>query len=204
MARRRAGVIVVALAFPGAWGRVPDTGGPAAGGGVTITFKHAHIFGFADPIPALIREFETAHPGVRVKNETLPTSSDDQHQVYVINLEGRSAGFDVMMLDIIWVSEFARAGWLLDLTDQVSADDLAAYFPSAAASAQWGARVWALPWNMNVGLLYYRSDLLGRYGISPPATWDELVAAVRRVREGERDARLEGYVWQGKQYEGLV
>jgi multiple sugar transport system substrate-binding protein len=204
MARRRAVVLAAALVVLAACGRVPDGSGPAAGGPVTIVFKHAHIFGPSDPIPALIREFEAAHPGVRVKNETLPATSDDQHQVYVINLEGRSAGFDVMMLDVIWVPEFARAGWLLDLTAQVSASDLAGYFPSAVEAAQWDARVWALPWNMNVGLLYYRKDLLARHGVAAPATWDELVAAVRRVREGERDPKLEGYVWQGKQYEGLV
>jgi multiple sugar transport system substrate-binding protein len=57
---------------------------------------------------------------------------------------------------------------------------------------------------MNIGLLYYRSDLLDRYGLKPPGTWEELVAQVRRIRDGERDPRLEGFVWQGKQYEGMV
>jgi multiple sugar transport system substrate-binding protein len=86
----------------------------------------------------------------------------------------------------------------------VREDELASYFPSAVAAARWSGRVWALPWNMNVGLLYYRSDLLAKYGLAPPATWDELVADVERVRRGERDPRLDGYLWQGKQYEGMV
>jgi multiple sugar transport system substrate-binding protein len=55
-----------------------------------------------------------------------------------------------------------------------------------------------------VGVLYYRTDLLAKDGLAPPATWDELAAAVRRVRDGERDPQLEGYLWQGKQYEGMV
>jgi multiple sugar transport system substrate-binding protein len=187
------------LLLLGACGERAVTPGP-----ITLVFKHARIFGGADPIPGLLREFEAAHPRIRVRSETLPASSDEQHQLYVVNLEGRSAGFDVMMLDVIWVPEFARAGWLVDLSPSVRPEELAAYFPSAAAAAAWNGRVWALPWNMNVGLLYYRADLLARYGLAPPATWDELIAGVERVKAGERDPSLAGYLWQGKQYEGMM
>ena len=140
----------------------------------------------------------------RVRSESLPASSDDQHQFYVINLEGGSAGLDVMMLDVIWVPEFARAGWLMDLSPHVAPGEMSAFFPSTVRAATWDDRLWALPWNMNVGLLYYRADLLARHGIEPPATWDALVAAVGRIRAAEGDARLAGYLWQGKQYEGLM
>jgi len=182
-------------------------GGCGAGherGPVTLVFKYARILGNADPLPELLRAFEAAHPGVRVKGEALPWASDDQHQFYVINLEGHSPGFDVMMLDCIWVPEFARAGWLLDLTSRLAPDELAPYFPSAVASATSNGRVWALPWNFNVGLLYYRADLLTKYGLRPPETFEEMIDQVRRIRAGERDPALNGYVWQAKQYEGLV
>ncbi len=171
---------------------------------VTLVFKYARILGRADPLPALLRSFEAAHPGTRVKGEALPWTSDDQHQFYVINLEGRSPGFDVMMLDCIWVPEFARAGWLTDLTTHLRPDELAPHFPSAVAAATYGGRVWALPWTMNVGLLYYRADLLAKHGLRPPETYEELVDQVRRIRIAERDPALDGYLWQGKQYEGLV
>jgi multiple sugar transport system substrate-binding protein len=177
---------------------------PPASGPVTLVFKHARILGGADPIPGLLREFEAAHPGVRVQSESLPWTSDEQHQFYVVNLEGQSPGFDVMMLDVIWVPEFARAGWLLDLSRAMGPDELADFFPSTVRASSWEGRVWALPWNMNVGLLYYRADLLARYGLRPPTTWAELIAQVHRIRAAERDPRLDGYLWQGKQYEGLV
>ncbi len=173
-------------------------------GPTTLVFKHSRILGPSDPIPALLREFEAAHPGVRVKSESLPWTSDDQHQFYAINLEGASPGFDVMMLDVIWVTEFARAGWLLDLSPFLTPDETAPHFPSAVAAATYDGRVWALPWNMNVGMLYYRTDLLAKHGFPPPETWDELVSQVRQIKAAERDPRLEGYLWQGKQYEGLM
>ncbi|MBI4611797.1 MAG: ABC transporter substrate-binding protein [Candidatus Rokubacteria bacterium] len=173
-------------------------------GPVTLVFKHARILGPSDPLPAVLREFETWHPGVRVRSEALPWSTDEQHQFYVVNLEGGNPGFDVMMLDVIWVAEFARAGWLLDLTPHLAPDELAPHFPAAATAARFDGRVWALPWIMNVGLLYYRADLLAKHGLEPPETYDELVAQARRIRAAERDPRLDGFLWQGKQYEGLV
>ena len=173
-------------------------------GPVTLVFKYARILGNADPLPALLREFEAQHPGVRVKGEAMPWTSDDQHQFYVINLEGRSPGFDVLMLDCIWTPEFARAGWLLDLTPYLQPGELAPFFPSTVASATYDHRVWALPWNMNVGLLFYRTDLLAKYGLQPPDTYEALVEQARLIRGRERDPALDGYLWQGKQYEGLV
>src|SRR6266436_10195401 len=103
-----------------------DTKGP-----LTIVLKHAKILGPVDPIPALLAEFESAHPGIRVKAEVLPWTSDEQRQFLVINLEGGQPGFALMMLDCIWVPEFARAGWILDLTAGLSPEELSAHFPSA-------------------------------------------------------------------------
>ena len=178
--------------------------GERAGSGapVTLVFKHAKILGPADPLPGLLRRFEARHPGVRVQSEALTWSSDEQHQFYVINLEGGSPPFDVMMLDVIWVPEFARAGWILDLTSFVPAAERDAHFPTAIEPAVQSGRLWALPWFMNVGLLFYRRDLLAKYGFTPPETYEALAAQVRRIRAGEGDPRLDGYLWQGKQYEG--
>ncbi|HET8533243.1 MAG TPA: ABC transporter substrate-binding protein [Methylomirabilota bacterium] len=175
---------------------------PSADGPVTLVFKHAKILGPADPVPGLLRRFEAEHAGVRVQSEALTWSSDEQHQFYVINLEGGSPPFDVMMLDVIWVPEFARAGWILDLTPFVPVAERDAHFAAAIEPAVQDGRLWALPWFMNVGLLYYREDLLAKYRLAPPRTYDELIRQVRLIQAGERDRRLDGYLWQGKQYEG--
>jgi multiple sugar transport system substrate-binding protein len=195
---RCAALVALALLLVGC------AGGDVERDRVTLVFKHAKILGPADPVPDLLREFEARHPGVRVKAESLSWNSDDQHQFFVINLEGRGAAFDVMMLDVIWVAEFARAGWLLDLRPWVTPAELAPHFPSTIEPATWNGGVWAMPWLMNVGMLYYRTDLLARHGLAPPRTWEELVAQVARVRAGERDPRLDGVLWQGRQYEGLT
>src|SRR5262245_5761175 len=155
-------------------------------------------------MPGLIAEFEAAHPGVRVKAEALLWSADEQRQFLVINLEGGRPGFDVMMLDRIWVPEFARAGWLLDMTARPGRDGLTDNFPAAVEAGTWDRRTWALPWPMNVGVRDYSADRLRRYPFDPPVTHAEMLEQIRVIRAGERNPKLEGYLWQGKQYEGLV
>ena len=196
---RSAALLLLALVALAGCAERPRGAEPA-----TIVFKHAKILGPLDPIPGLLREFERRNPGVTVRSEPLTWTSDEQHQFYVINLDGATPAFDVLLLDLIWVPEFAQAGWLLDLSPWVTQAELAPHFPAAAAASVWKGRVWGLPWNMNVGVLYYRADLLAKYGLAPPRTWDELVEQAQRIRHGERDPRLDGVLWQGKQYEGLV
>jgi len=191
-------VLAAALAVIGC------SGEPAAerAGERTIVFKHFRLFGDPGAFAALLREFEAQHPGIRVRAETLPAASDEQHQFYVINLRGGSRDFDVLALDVIWVAEFARAGWIADVGDLLPADEHDALFPASLDAVTYRGRQYAVPWFVDAGLLYYRRDLLERYGFPVPRTWSELADAARTI--AEREPGVHGFVWQGRQYEGLV
>jgi multiple sugar transport system substrate-binding protein len=172
------------------------------GSPVTLVFKHGKFFGDPTAFDALVRRFEESHPGVRVRTEALPSSSDEQHQFYVINLRARGADFDVLALDIIWVAAFARAGWIADLSHLLPLAEHAEFFDGPLSAVRYENRIYAIPWFIDAGLLYYRTDLLARYGFSPPETWGDLAHMARTITRGEPN--LHGFVWQGKQYEGLV
>jgi multiple sugar transport system substrate-binding protein len=75
----------------------------------TIVFAHAKHPNSAY-LSELVGTFERQNPGIRVREEILPSSSDQQHQYYVINLAARARDVDVFDMDVIWVPEFARAG----------------------------------------------------------------------------------------------
>ena len=167
-----------------------------------VVFKHGKIAGDPRLFRQLLDRFEAEHPGVRVKEETLPASTDEQHQFYVINLEGKSSDFDVLSMDVIWVPEFARAGWLRDLSDLFPAEERENFFPGPVQAVTYGKRVYAIPWYIDAGLLFYRKDLLDKQGFSPPKTWQELVSTAQKITR--RGTDVYGFIWQGKQYEGLV
>lgn len=175
----------------------PDTG-------TTLVFKHGKLAARPGAIAAILREFERRHPGVIVREEVLPSASDQQHQFYAVNLESRSPGFDLLAADIIWVQEFARAGWIRNLDDIVSPAERREFFPAALQAATFEGRLYAVPWYVDAGVLFYRRDLLERHGFAPPRTWPELVRTARAILDREQDPALKGFVWQGKQYEGLV
>jgi multiple sugar transport system substrate-binding protein len=168
----------------------------------TVVFKHGKIAGDPRPFRELLDRFEHENPHIRIRDETLPSSTDDQHQFYAINLEGGSADFDVLSMDVIWVPEFARAGWLRDVSSLLGEGERNAFFPGPIQAVTYKDRLYAIPWYIDAGLLYYRSDLLRKYGFPVPRTWQELVKTAQIITENEKD--LYGFIWQGKQYEGLV
>ena len=170
--------------------------------GVTTLVLKTQKFPDDELIRGLLDRFEAQNPGLRVRHETLPNSSDMQHQFYAMNLGGGAADFDVVSMDVIWAPEFARAGWVMDLTAKGA--DVKDFFPGPMRAVSFEGKLVALPWFMDSGLLYYRKDLLEKHGLEPPETFDDLVKAARTVIDAEKDADLKGFVWQGKQYEGLV
>lgn len=134
--------------------------------------------------------------GVRVHIRATPDAADQRHQLYVQWLNARAPQPDVLQLDVIWTPEFAGAGWLLPL-DRF-APPVASFFPAAIDANRWNGSLFALPWFVDVGVLYWRRDLLD----APPATFAAIRSDVARV---QRDAKLRfGFVWQGARYEGLV
>ncbi len=173
-----------------------------AQGPVTLVFKHGKLAGGPEALREILSRFEAQNPGIRVKDEVLPASTDEQHQFYVINLEAGSAEFDVLSMDVIWVKEFARAGWLRPLDDVFPPEERKDFFRGPISAVTFRGSVYAIPWYIDAGLLYYRKDLLDKYSISPPRTWQELVSTARTIMEREKD--IYGFIWQGKQYEGLV
>lgn len=167
-----------------------------------LIFKHGKIAGDPKPFRQLLDRFEKENPGIRIKDEILPSSTDEQHQFYVINLEGKTSDFDVLSMDVIWVPEFAMAGWLRDLSHVLSEKEKKDFFPGPMQAVTYNDSVYAIPWYIDAGLLYYRKDLLQKYGFSHPRSWHELVEIAQYITSKEEG--LYGFIWQGKQYEGLV
>ena len=148
---------------------------------------------------ALIEEYNAAHPDVEVRFQAMPANTDQQHDSYVTYLSAGEKGIDLYSLDVIWTSEFARAGWIKPLPEGFL--DPAEFLSGPLGSATYRGMLYAVPWFTDAGVLYYRKDLLDAAGLAVPQTWDEFRAACRAVAA---PAKMEGFVWQGARYEGLV
>jgi trehalose/maltose transport system substrate-binding protein len=147
----------------------------------------------------------TQKTGIQVKLIVGPESMTDRLQLYLDALERKSSTPDVLYTDVIWPGVLAE--YTVDLKP-FTAEGVKLVMPAALQNNTVDGRLVAMPFSIEVGLLYYRTDLLAKYGFKkPPETWDELAQMAGRIQDGERAEGHKdfwGYVWQGAQYEGLT
>jgi trehalose/maltose transport system substrate-binding protein len=149
--------------------------------------------------------FEKEHPNVNVEVYTTPDLSDDRKGLYLQYLEAESPEIDVFQVDVIWPGELSNH--FLDLNNYGAQKLADKHFKAIIQNNTVNGRLVAMPWYTDAGLLYYRTDLLNKYGYSkPPATWEELEEMAKTIQAGERENNPDfwGYVWQGNAYEGLT
>lgn len=148
----------------------------------------------------VVESFGKAH-GVRVEMVEGPNATDLRENMYTTSLLAGDDSLDVVYMDVTWTPKFAAAGWLLPLDDVFRPEELSALLPRALDAGRYRGHLYRIPVRTDVGLLYYRRDLLEEAGIPPPETFEDLTAAARRLQS---PPDRWGFVWQGSQYEGLT
>jgi multiple sugar transport system substrate-binding protein len=127
----------------------------------------------------------------------LPTAADGQRQQLVFRLAAKDASMDILGLDVTWEAEMAQAGWILPWTgaDKAAAENDT--LPTMLNTATWNGQLYAVPYNTNTQLLWYRSDLVP----NPPKTWDEMINDAEALARQGKPHFIE---IQGAQYEGVT
>ncbi|MDH5186193.1 MAG: ABC transporter substrate-binding protein [candidate division WOR-3 bacterium] len=157
----------------------------------------------------LIQEFEK-EKGIKVNLLRQPTDTDQRRQGLLIPLKAKRKDPDVFLMDVGWIGQFAASNWLESLDPYVEKGMLNPedFFSRVVNLAdRYQGKLIALPIYVDAGLLYYRKDLLTKYGYQkPPQTWNELVDYSLPIQKAMRknNNNFYGFVWQGAQYEGLI
>jgi multiple sugar transport system substrate-binding protein len=144
----------------------------------------------------LISEFNRRTPDVQVRLVEGPPATNAREDLYSTSFLSGKSSFDIVYCDVIWVAKFAAAGWLRDLTSRLSPEDREDFLAIELKAGSYKGHLYRMPAFTDAGLLYYRKDLVP----VPPRTFSELVEQARRFQTKKRW----GFLWQGKQYEGLV
>lgn len=148
----------------------------------------------------IVKDFETENPGIRINILEGPNATNLIEDLYTSAFLLGDSPYDLINMDVIWASKFAAAGWLLDLSDQVTPQELAAFSTKDVEGGRYEGRLYRLPIRSDVGMLYYRTDLLKAAGFEPPETFSDLI----KISQALQQKTNWGYLWQGRQYEGLV
>jgi len=144
----------------------------------------------------LVSSFNERATGTGVRLVEGPPATNAREDLYSTSFLSRKSSFDIVYCDVIWVPKFAAAGWLLDLTGRLSNEDREDFLPADLQAGAYKGKLYRIPAFTDAGLLYYRKDLVP----VPPRTFEELVEKSRQFQTHERW----GFLWQGKQYEGLI
>ncbi len=142
--------------------------------------------------------------GHTVKMYTPPASTTDNLALLRQQFAAKSADIDVLMIDVVWPGVIKDH--LVDLK-KYSKGAEAKHFPAIVANNTVDGKLLGMPFFTDAGLLFYRKDLLEKYGAKVPETWDDLAATAKKVIDGERkagSADFQGFVFQAKAYEGLT
>lgn len=182
-----------------AWPALAGCGGPAGtdgAGPVRLTW-----YVYSEPSGSFARAAaacSAASDGrYTIKVSWLPTDSDGQRQQLVRRLAADDSSLDILALDVTWTPELAEAGWIVPFAPADARRLTEGMLPVTVTTGTWDGRLYAVPLSTNVQLLWYRTDLVEQ----PPQTWDEMIAAARRLAEQGRPHYVEV---QGAQYEGYT
>ncbi len=166
---------------------------------VTLTFADQQWVSkqYVEEYQEELRQF-TRQTGIRVNFPPSPESTRDQLSLRQKLLGTGASGPDVYTIDVIWPGILNEN--FIDLNPYFS-DEVSQDFPAVVAAYTVDNKLVALPYRVNLGLLFYRTDLLRHYGYrAPPRTWDELETMAARIQAGERakgNKQFWGFVWEG-------
>ncbi|MGH3344445.1 MAG: ABC transporter substrate-binding protein [Carbonactinosporaceae bacterium] len=179
------------LLLAGCAGSAPGEGGSEDGRGPFTLARGKDTSGHFDEITKL---WNKKHPDEKVNVIELSEAADQQRASMVQNLQAKSGKFDLLFTDVIWTAEFAAHGWIEPLDEsRYPLDDMLA---GPVKTGYYDGKLYALPYNSNGGLLFYRKDLVKE----PPQTWDELVSSCTIAEQNNMDC----YAGQHAKYEGLT
>jgi trehalose/maltose transport system substrate-binding protein len=177
----------------------------APAGGVTLRIFAGNVGQEKELTQAAAQRFMDQNPGITVETVDTPNFVEDRLGTYLQLFEAQSPEGDVFQIDVIWPGDLAEH--FVDLYQYGAKDVAGDHFPAIIENNTVDGKLIGIPWFTDAGLLYYRTDLLEKYNLQPPTTWDELQSEAQTIQDGERAAGNQdfwGYVWQGNAYEGLT
>jgi multiple sugar transport system substrate-binding protein len=150
----------------------------------------------------LVDQFNAQHPNGKVILHELPNQADQQRQQMIQNTQIKNPKMGILEMDVVWTAEFAAKGYAEAMPPDTSTEGM---LKATVDAATYFGKLYGLPSTSDGGLLYYRKDLLDKYGIAAaPTTFDEMKAACDKIQAGEKNDKLGCYAGQFDKYEGLT
>lgn len=184
-----------------------DSGGSSGSGGAELTGTGPITWvqgkdNSGGKVQERIDEWNALYPDEQVTLIELSAEADQQRQSLINNAQTQSDAYDVISVDLVWVSEFAANKWIVELpADKLKNDDI---IPAVWDTGLYMDKLFAVPFVTDSSIMFYRKDFLTEAGVEVPTTWDEIKAAIAAVRAVPGHEEIGGFGGQFAKYEGLT
>ena len=131
----------------------------------------------------LVAKFQQANPSITVKLEI--TTADGLPQRVLTALRSGAAP-DVIDVQHAWVNGYAQNDLVLPLDAVLKDRD--DYIPASLTYVTWNNKLWAIPYRIETHAIIFNKGMFKEAGLDPdkpPQTWDELIAAAKRLSKGK-------------------
>ena len=168
---------------------------------ITLTF--AFDEGVGTPTEEAIKAFNESQDEIEVQSYHLPQDANNLHDDFVNKMVAGDTSVDLMALDVVYIAEFASAGWIEALDDLYTEDELSAYLDGTVEGAKYDGKLYAAPWFTNASALFYRTDVLEDLGITEvPTTYQGWIDVYEKLA---KDSGIDyAFCYQGAQSEAMV
>jgi multiple sugar transport system substrate-binding protein len=174
-------------------------GASGCGGGGESSGKliFSYLPDMSGSIHARIDKFNEQNKGkFQVAYREIDLESQEYFDRLKTEFQAGGAETDVIGGNVPWTAEFAENGWIVDVSSRFPEGERSKFINGQIQSLTYENKVWGVPWLADVGLLYYRKDLLEKSGFTePPKTWEELKEMAEKVVQ-DTGTRY-GFVFQG-------
>lgn len=174
-------------------------------GEATLSFAGGAVGAEREIARAAADIFEATCSNVTIEILEMPDSATERLNLYLQFFEAESPDIDVLQVDVIWPAIIAPH--VVDMNEYFTEEEIGEFFTDMVGGQTVDGKLVAIPFFADAAGLYYRTDLMDKYGLELPTTWEELEEAAAIIQEGEvaeGNDEFTGYVWQGNDYEGLT
>ncbi|SCZ77113.1 ABC transporter substrate-binding protein [Acidaminobacter hydrogenoformans] len=167
---------------------------------VTLQFyAHPDKLGVMEDVIAV---FENENPRIKINYVQLPDDTNDKYAIISSQLSLQNGSIDVLDADVTWPSIFVKSDWVANLDDYFNEDEIGGYLKGSIDSATVGGKLYGIPYRIDSGVLFYRKDLLMKYGYPVPKTYAELIDTASAIKA--QAPELNGFSASWKNFEGLT
>ncbi|MGW1765911.1 ABC transporter substrate-binding protein [Streptomyces sp. NPDC002073] len=133
--------------------------------------------------------FERKYPKVKIKIVNAGQSKDEYTKLTTALKAGTGAP-DVAQIEYFALPQFAISKSLVNLADYGAAGLRDKFAESAWSQVSVAGGIYGIPQDTGPMAMFYRKDILDRFGAKPPKTWEEYGALARKIRKAGPDVHI--------------